>query len=61
MNQGVPYPPEPKGQKDDKRWYCKGYDVELSAELFVPNEVEGSYQRFEGVNRLCRNETVRDY
>lgn len=51
----------PQGQSTDERWYCKGYDVELSAELLVPNEIEGSYLRFLGVNRLCGGGTVRDY
>lgn len=58
----MPYPPLPEGGNNDKRWWCEGFDVALSAELFVPNEIEGSYQRFLGVNRLCgQNETIRDY
>lgn len=61
VDQGVPYPPLPPGQNQDKRWWCEGFDVPLSAELYVPNLVEGTYGRFLGVNRLCGNETVRDY
>ena len=62
VDQGVPYPPLPKGQNMDKRWWCEGFDVELSPELFVPNTIQGSYQRFLGVNRRCGgNESVRDY
>lgn len=81
MDQGVPYPPlpEPEGKAggplsgpgiNDKRWWCEGFDVELTEGDFVENEVEGSYGRFLGVNRLCGDgkggggeggEIVRDY
>lgn len=62
VDQGVPYPPLPEGQSQAKRWWCEGFDEPLSAELYVPNTVKGSYGRFLGVNRLCGgNETVRDY
>lgn len=79
----MPYPPVPEteteteaerkgdgGNNNAKRWWCEGFDVELSAELYVPNEIEGSYGRFLGVNRLCggsgsgngsAGEVVRDY
>lgn len=62
VDQGVPYPPVPKGQNQDKRWWCEGFDVPLSADLFVPSLIPNSYERVLGVNRLCGGDgTVRDY
>lgn len=61
VNDGKPAPPLREGQTDDPRWYCKGYDVPLSAKVFQVNEFEESYTRFLAVNRLCGNETIRDY
>lgn len=62
VDQGAPYPPAPEGQSQDKRWWCEGFDVPLSADLFVPNPVPNSYERILGVNRLCGGDgTVRDY
>lgn len=61
VNDGKPAPPLREGQTDDPRWYCKGYDVPLSADVFQVNEFPESYTRFLAVNRLCGNETIRDY
>lgn len=61
INDGKPAPPLREGQTDDPRWYCKGYDVPLSASVFQVNEFPESYTRFLAVNRLCGNETIRDY
>ena len=61
VNDGKPAPPLREGQTDDPRWYCKGYDVPLSASVFQVNEFKESYTRFLAVNRLCGNETIRDY